>query len=104
MKIDPRGTWALRFVGATMTGVHRVVPNSGSPDGVVSCTLLRPKYSDAALERMGMECADSPIPSNFAGNSHSQHPGIVNTLRLDGSVHAVCENIDVDLWTRLHSR
>lgn len=102
--IDPRGTWALGFVGGSMSGVHPVSPNSNSPDGIVSCTLLRLKYSDAVLTRMGMMCTDSPIPSNFASNSRSQHTGIVNTLRLDGSVHSISENIDVDLWTRLHSR
>jgi len=102
--IDSRGTWALGFVGASMSGVHPYGPNPEGPDGIVSCSSLILKLSKSALVRMDMPCDPSIVPANYIGNSRSQHLGIVNTLRLDGSVHSISDNIDVDLWTSLHSR
>jgi len=101
--IDPRGTWALGMIGASMTAVHPAGPMQ-QVDGIVACTPLTLSYSKTALERMGMPCTDSPIPSNFAATARSLHPGLVHTLRLDGSVHTVSENVDAEVWIRLHSR
>lgn len=101
--IDPRGTWALGMVGASMTAVHGPGPKRHQ-DGIVSCTPLTLSYSQTALERLGMPCTDSPIPSNFAATARSLHPGLVHTLRLDGSVHAVAEGVDTDVWIRMHSK
>jgi prepilin-type N-terminal cleavage/methylation domain-containing protein/prepilin-type processing-associated H-X9-DG protein len=100
--LDPRGTWALGFVGASVTAVHRQGPNCGS-DAINSCTLLTLTYSAAELERLGMPCSGGPIPANFGATARSQHPGLVNVLRLDGSVESVHDGISRELWVRQHS-
>jgi len=102
--IDPRGTWALGFIGGSIIASHQFGPNTTVADGIISCSLLKLKLSNKVLVRKGMPCSLIPIFANFRSNSRSQHTEIVNTLRLDGSVHSISENIDVDLWTRLHSR
>jgi len=104
--IDPRGTWALGFVGASLTAVHAEGPNqitSFGLDGINSCTLLTLTYSAAELKRRRMPCSSGPIPANFAATARSQHPGLVNVLRLDGSVEAISDTISMELWTNLHS-
>jgi prepilin-type N-terminal cleavage/methylation domain-containing protein len=103
--IDPRGTWALGMVGASLTAVHPNGPNTiDHPDGITSCTMLTLTYSSRELERLGMPCGDAPIPSNFAATARSQHAGLVHVLRLDGSVDAIGNTVSADLWTQLHSR
>lgn len=103
--IDPRGTWALGMVGSSLTAVHAAGPNLAMGlDGITSCTILTLKYSTAELERLGMPCSDSPIPSNFAATARSQHFGLVNVLKLDGSIQGVNTNISKDVWFNLHSK
>ncbi len=102
--VDPRGTWALGFIGGSILASHQFGPNPKAADGIISCSFLKLKLSNNVLTRYGMPCSLIPVLANFRSNSRSLHPGIVNTLRLDGSVHSVSENIDVELWTRLHSR
>ncbi len=103
--IDPRGVWSLGFPAASVTAVHSQGPNAVMGyDGINSCTNLTLTYSATALERLGMPCSSSPIPSNYAATARSQHAGIVNALRLDGSVESISEQIDAVLWTNLHSR
>lgn len=96
--IDPRGTWVLGMVGASMTAVHGTGPKRHH-DGIVSCTPLTLSDSRTAVERLGMPYTDSPIPANFAATARSLHPGLVHTLHLDGSVHAVAESVDAEVWT-----
>ena len=103
--IDPRGTWALGMAGGSLTAVHPFGPNAtNGPDGINSCTMLTLTYSTAELKRLGMPCADSPIPANFAATARSQHVGLVNVLKLDGSVESVSDNISQEVWVRLHSK
>ncbi len=101
---DPRGTWAFGMPGANMTAVENPGPNSEFPDGITSCTILTLQYSSAELKRLGMPCADSLIPANFAASARSMHPGIVNVLRLDGSVDTQPNSVDLDVWWQVHSR
>jgi len=101
---DPRGTWALGMPGANMTAVETPGPNSEAPDGITSCTALTLEYSTAELKRIGMPCGDAAIPANFAASARSMHPGIVNALRLDGSVDTLQNEIDREVWWQLHSR
>lgn len=103
--VDPRGTWALGFVGASLTACHAEGPNQRTtgPDAINSCTLLTLTYSQAELQRRGMPCSGGPIPANFGATARSQHPGLVNVLRLDGSVECVNDAIARDLWIRVHS-
>ena len=87
-----------------MTAVENPGPNSEFPDGITSCTILTLQYSSAELKRLGMPCADSLIPANFAASARSMHPGIVNVLRLDGSVDTQPNSVDLDVWWQVHSR
>ena len=87
-----------------MTAVGFPGPNSEQPDGITSCTMLTLRYSSAELKRMRMPCMDSAVPSNFAASARSMHIGLVNALRLDGSVQAVSDEIDDAVWIQLHSR
>jgi len=102
--LDPRGTWALGMPSANLTAVQYPGPNPQDGDGITSCTMLTLKYSKAALIRQGMPCVDGPVPGNFAGAARSMHVGLVNILRLDGSVSAVQNEIDSDVWVQLHSK
>lgn len=103
--IDPRGAWALGKVGASLTAVHAFGPNTTDvPDGIDSCTMLTLTYSQAELKRLGMPCTDSPIPGNFAATSRSQHAGLVNLLKLDGSVESVNNNVSQEVWYQWHSK
>ncbi len=104
--MDPRGTWALGFVGGSLTAVHAEGPNnvtSSGLDAINACTILTLTYSEAELQRRRMPCSSGPIPSNFAATARSQHPGVVNVLRLDGSVESVADTITNELWIRMHS-
>jgi len=103
--IDPRGTWALGFVGASLTALHAAGPNEATSglDAINSCTQLWLTYSKPELERRGMPCSSGSVPSNFGATARSQHPGLVNALRLDGSVESIDDAIDRELWVRLHS-
>ena len=103
--LDPRGTWALGMVGASLTAVHAFGPNvTGGPDGINSCTMLTLTYSTAELKRLGMPCGSSPIPANFAATARSLHVGLVNVLKLDGSVQSINDGISREIWFRLHSK
>lgn len=103
--IDPRGTWALGMVGASLTAVHAEGPNkAGGLDGITSCTMLTLRYSTAELIRLGMPCSDSPVPGNFAATARSQHVGLVNVLKLDGSVASLSNHVAQKIWAQLHTK
>ena len=104
--IDPRGTWAIGMVGASITAVHPTGPNDVGTglDGICSCTILELTYSSAELRRLGMPCSSAPIPANWGATARSQHPSVVNVARLDGSVDSISDTIDQQLWTRLHAK
>lgn len=103
--IDPRGTWALGFVGASLTGGHADGPNQVNVglDAINACTILTLTYSEAELLRRRMPCSSGPIPANFGATARSQHPRLVNVLRLDGSVESVADTVTKELWIRMHS-
>jgi prepilin-type N-terminal cleavage/methylation domain-containing protein len=105
--IDPRGTWALGMVGASLTAVHPQGPNEQTSglDCINSCTILGLTYSPTELRRLGMPCSSvSPVPANWAATARSQHVHLVNVLKLDGSVDSIADTITPELWTRLHAR
>ncbi|MCA9139336.1 MAG: DUF1559 domain-containing protein [Planctomycetales bacterium] len=43
-------------------------------------------------------------PTYAAVTSRSFHPGLVQTLRMDGSVHVVTDNLDLQVWRALGTR
>ncbi len=103
--IDPRGTWALGMTGASITALPSGGPNDrGGIDMITSCTELVLKYSSAELERIGMPCSSGPVRGNYGAAARSQHIGVVNVARLDGSVGPISDTIDQDLWTQLHAK
>ncbi len=102
--IDPRGTWALGMVGGSITAVRPTGPNDDVGDGICSCTMLQLTYSSAELTRLGMPCANAPIPANWGATARSQHLGLVNVAKLDGSVDSIGDSIDEDVWARLHAK
>lgn len=103
--LDPRGTWAIGMVGASITAAHQGGPNENkSGDGIVSCGMLILTLSESAMKQMRMPCVTSAIPANFAATARSQHSGLVNVLNLDGSVHTIPDSVDRKTWLGLHSR
>ncbi len=110
--VDPRGVWALGMAGASVTvrhGIHSVggygAINSLSPlsDDIVACSDLVSRYSAERLLDLGMPCQSNAIPANHQATSRSLHPGGVNVMMLDASVHFVSENINPGIWHRMHS-
>lgn len=102
---DPRGTWAIGMTGASVTAVYSEGPNRKSGgDWITSCTELTLEYSAAELERLGMPCSSGPVRGNYGASARSQHIGVVNVARLDGSVSAISDTIDGELWRQLHSK
>jgi prepilin-type N-terminal cleavage/methylation domain-containing protein len=102
--IDPRGSWALGMVGASITAAHSGGPNHFAGDGVTSCGMMLLTIGEAALDKMGMPCSTSRIPANFAATARSQHSGLINAVRLDGSVESIMNSVESNIWLDLHSR
>lgn len=93
------------MVGASLTACHALGPNVAEGfDGIHSCTLLTLTDSEAELKRLGMPCSDSPIPANWNSTVRSQHVGLVNVLKLDGSVTSMSNNTSRAVWASLHSK
>jgi prepilin-type N-terminal cleavage/methylation domain-containing protein/prepilin-type processing-associated H-X9-DG protein len=110
---DPRGVWALGFVGASATAGHGKYANAGRPnnssvdsDRIANCEKVRMMAGGAAgLAAMGMGCNPWKIPGcNFEAGARSLHPGGANVLMLGGSVHFIEDGIDEDLWHNMHRR
>ena len=93
------------MAGSSITAAHPGGPNSHDVgDGITACGMLTLTISESKLKRMGMPCILSPIQSNFAATARSQHPGLVNILRLDGSVDTIADQVESIVWLSLHSR
>jgi prepilin-type N-terminal cleavage/methylation domain-containing protein/prepilin-type processing-associated H-X9-DG protein len=110
---DPRGVWALGFVGASVTAGHGIYRKAGGPnnpdvksDVIANCKQVQARVGGAeSLASMGMGCNEYRIPgSNFEAGSRSLHPGGVNVLMLGGSVHFIADEIDQNVWHNVHRR
>ncbi|QDV48515.1 DUF1559 family PulG-like putative transporter [Gimesia fumaroli] len=114
--VDPRGTWALGFIGASGTARHGIVDqredaygpnnnNSGSDD-VVGCSALKNTlFSDSELMAQGMPChVNSPIESNSQATARSMHAGGVFVLLGDSSVHFINNSVAIEIWYSMHTR
>jgi prepilin-type N-terminal cleavage/methylation domain-containing protein len=110
---DPRGVWALGFIGASATAGHGIYRKAGGPnnpsvesDVVANCDRVQALVGGAeALAAMGMGCNPWLIPgSSFEAGARSLHPGGVNLLMLGGSVHFVENDVDALVWHNMHRR
>ena len=112
---DPRGSWALGFVGASITAGHGVYsdggqPNSSNPisDQFVGCQTIKLMMGDGALANAGMPCSSAYIANgmevNVQATARSHHAGGVHVGLLDGSVQFLSESIDGQAWHDIHSR
>lgn len=115
--LDPRGSWALGYAGASGTLRHGLVtrneddagPNNqgGSADDVQGCAQLKQAVGTGQLERLRMPCFGGPDPLtavNYEATSRSLHPAGVHVLTLDGSVHFVSDNVNPGVWFQMHNR
>ena len=115
--LDPRGSWALGFPGASGTVRHGVIspneddagPNNQSPsaDDVQACTKIKQTVGASRLASLRMPCCASPNPYvelNYESTARSMHPAGIHALTLDGSVHFVSDNVNPDVWFQLHDR
>jgi prepilin-type N-terminal cleavage/methylation domain-containing protein len=101
---DSRGIWAM--LGASPSGLwahgyHGDCrgPNALSPaaDDVMACTSIQAKFGGGAagLQRIGMPCSSGNWP-NFQQTMRSTHPGGVQSVFCDGSVHFISDYIQSD--------
>ena len=72
-------------------------PNSSAPDQLDDWTCV--SYTN--LPEMNLPCVPEPSGGERTAGSRSQHPGGVNALLCDGSVHFYSESVDVTLWRAL---
>lgn len=110
---DPRGVWALGFVGASATAGHGLYRRAGGPnnpdpesDVIANCEKVQSQVGGSnALAAMEMGCNTWRIPgASFEAGARSLHPGGVHLLMLGGTVHFVHNDIDAKLWHNLHRR
>jgi len=73
-------------------------PNSASPDLLYSAFCL--SGSGANAPEANLPCTPSNDSDSYAG-SRSKHPGGVNTVFCDGSVHFIPNSIDIAAWRNL---
>ena len=93
-QVDPRGTWALGFAGASATARHGLVggaeddagPNNSNPtsDEIIGCEKLTEQLTAAELQRLNMPCPPFPPEANTQATARSQHPAGVHVMMLDG--------------------
>ena len=114
---DPRGTWALGFIGASITarhGLHDGREDDAGPnnlsigaDDIVGCGYMEREQGQQWLRDQHMPChaemQDGP-EINTQATARSMHPGGVHVLMLDGSAHFVGDAVTLDIWYSMHSR
>ncbi len=108
--LDPRGTWALGQLGASITGAHGVNGDDYGPnnqwnraDDILGGGILHEVLGATKLQQEEMPCV-SYIDRNQQATARSKHSGGVNVSFLDGSVRFISDNIDSSLWHVMHSR
>ena len=115
--VDPRGTWALGYIGSSTTArhglIHRVEdgagPNNQDPDSddIVGCRELRNTLGRDGLQQLRMPChpeRPSNPEINAQATARSLHPGGVHVLTADGSARFVTDQVNPDIWYYLHHR
>lgn len=107
--VDPRGVWALGQVGASLVARHGRHSEVGGPnacaapgDQIIGCQSLVAKIGQVS----GMNCdpAGTANEINAKSGARSLHPGGVQILFCDGSVHFEVNAVDIAIWHALHTR
>ena len=114
--LDPRGTWALGYVGASLTARQGLIsstedahgPNNqnAASDDVVGCEEMTAALG-ASFSALHMPCTSYTIGGlklNAQATSRSMHPAGVHVLAGDGSVHFVSDTVNPDVWFNMHVR
>ncbi len=108
--LDPRGTWALGQVGASITWAHGVNGDNFGPnnqwaraDDIIACGTLHEVLGADKLEQEEMPCVHY-VDANQQATARSKHDGGVNVSFLDGSVRFISNEVDPGLWHVMHSR
>lgn len=116
--LDPRGSWALGYAGASLTMRHGLLdgledaagPNNQdvSADDVYGCAQTIAALGYDKFYALRMPCLDQTIGGNpevnMQATARSMHAGGVNILSADGSAHLVSDNVNPDIWYNLHMR
>jgi prepilin-type N-terminal cleavage/methylation domain-containing protein/prepilin-type processing-associated H-X9-DG protein len=109
--LDPRGTWALGFPGASITNAGRAAynptPNNilgdsgGDGDEVQNCY----KFWRAGIgSRDQMGCINDSGNIMTSAMARSRHTGGVNACFCDGSVHFIPNSISEYTWGVLNAK
>lgn len=114
---DPRGTWALGFAGSSGTvshGYYTSVDDDNGPnhfykssDDINGCNFLHDTLGSEKLLLERMPCYKSTNALediSIQATSRSKHPSGVLVMMLDGSGHFVGDNVDSDVWLKMHKR
>lgn len=114
---DQRGTWALGFAGSSGTVSHGYFsstdddngPNhlARSADDINGCHFLHTTPGTDVLNKERMPCYNTANPIediSIQATSRSMHPSGVLVLMLDGSAHFIGDNVDSDVWLKMHKR
>ena len=96
---DPRGCWAMSGSSSALWACGCVGTDNG-PNSTASGGDMIPSCSDVqsavggqpALIQRGMSCATGNLSQQTA---RSMHPGGVNTVFADGSVHFISDSVEV---------
>lgn len=116
--VDPRGTWALGYVGASMTARHGMIhgredaggPNNQnrSSDDIVGCVEMMAQLGIDKLQSLRMPCQNQHVTSqpqvNAQATARSLHEAGVHVLTADGSAHFISDTVNPDVWFYMHSR
>jgi len=96
---DLRGVHWIDVPGMSQIYTH-AAPNSARPDVFnPSARFCPPSYNRPDLN---LPCTGGSV-SEITAASRSRHPGGVNVLKADGSVHFVSQNIDLATWQKMGS-
>ena len=96
---DLRGVHWIDIPGLSQIYTH-AAPNTALPDLFnPSARFCPPSYNRPDLN---LPCAGGSV-SELTAASRSRHPGGVNVLKADGSVHFVSQNINLKTWQAMGS-
>jgi prepilin-type processing-associated H-X9-DG protein len=106
--LDRRGVWSLGLTGSSVTAAHglkgNAAPNAGT-DRIQGCSAVCEHIGDPTI--WGMPCERQRRPEREVcdrATARSQHYSGVNVAMADGSARFVSNNIDADIWEKMHKR